>query len=382
MKSFRTLFLQLMIPLVLLSCSGEPAPHDPELPVSREDFQTEVNGKQTDLYILQNDNGMKVAVTNYGGRIVSWLAPDRNGEFDDVVLGFPSIDAYLNANAVYHGALIGRYGNRIAAGRFTLDGEKYELATNNGPNHLHGGPGGFHAVVWDAKQLDDQHLMLEYTSEDGEEGYPGNLMVRVLYILNDDNELKIDYTAVTDKPTVVNLTNHAYFNLGGAATGTINDHLLTVNADRYNPVDSTLIPTGELAPVDNTPFDFREATPIGRRVDDDNIQLEYGNGYDHNFVLNKEKEGALSPAARVVDPESGRMLEIATTEPGIQLYGGNFMNGSDIGKKGRPYEFRTALALEPQHFPDSPNKPSFPSTVLRPDEYYHTISVYRMGISD
>lgn len=381
MKPTKILFFPLMISIVLLSCTGEPSTRNPELPVDREDFQTEINGKQTDLYILQNRNGMKLAITNYGGRIVSWMATDRDGKFDDVVLGFGNIEGYLNANAVYHGALIGRYGNRIAGGRFRLDGREYTLATNNGPNHLHGGPGGFHNVVWEAEQLDEQHLRLEYYSEDGEECYPGNLQVQVLYILTDANELKVDYTAVTDKPTVVNLTNHAYFNLGGAATGTINDHLLTLNADRYTPVDTTLIPTGELAPVENTPFDFREPIPIGERVEADHTQLEHGNGYDHNFVLNKQVEGALALAARAVDPESGRQLEIRTTEPGIQFYGGNFMDGSDIGKKGEPYEFRTAFALEPQHFPDSPNKPSFPSTVLRPGALYHTLTLYKMSIT-
>ena len=370
-----------MIPILLFCCSAEPGGRNPELPIDREDFQTELDGKKTDLYVLQNSTGMKVAITNYGGRIVSWLAPGRNGTFDDVVLGFDSIDGYLNANAVYHGALIGRYGNRIGGGRFELNGREYELATNNGPNHLHGGPGGFHNVVWEARQLDSRHLRLEYFSEEGEEGYPGNLKVQVLYILTDAGELKIDYTAVTDQPTVVNLTNHAYFNLGGTATGTINDHILTINADRYTPVDSTLIPTGELAPVDGTPFDFRNPTRIGERVDAGHRQLEHGNGYDHNYVLNKEEAGTLSLAARVFDPGTGRQLEIRTTEPGLQFYGGNFMNGSDIGKKGIPYEFRTALALETQHFPDSPNRPSFPSTVLRPGEIYHTLSIYSLGLA-
>lgn len=372
-----------MISLLLLSCSGNPERQssDPNLPVKPADFQTELNGKKTDLFVLHNENGIKVAITNYGGRIVSWMAPDRNGNFDDVVLGFDSIEGYLNANAVYHGALIGRYGNRIADGRFRLDGREYSLATNNGPNHLHGGPGGFHNVVWEAKKLDDRHLRLEYYSEDGEEGYPGNLQVQVLYVLTDSNELKIDYTAATDRPTVVNLTNHAYYNLGGTATGTINDHLLTIKADSYTPVDSTLIPTGETAPVENTPLDFREPIPIGERVDADHVQLEHGNGYDHNFVLNKQEEGTLTLAARVVDPVSKRQLEIMTTEPGIQFYGGNFMDGSDIGKKGEPYEFRTAFALEPQHYPDSPNRPSFPSAVLRPDEIYHTLSIYRLGVA-
>lgn len=324
---------------------------------------------------------MKIAITNYGGRIVSWMVPDKNGNFDDVVLGFNSIEGYLNANEIYFGALIGRYGNRIDEGKFILNGTEYPLAKNNGPNHLHGGPGGFHNVVWDAKQLDKQHLRLEYYSKDGEEGYPGNLKVQVLYILNDNNELKIDYTAVTDKETVVNLTNHAFFNLAGAASGTINDHQLMINAREYTPVDATLIPTGEIAPVKDTPFDFTTSTAIGKRLNQENQQLDYGKGYDHNFILDKEEQGTLSLAARVHEPQSGRVMEIYTTEPGIQFYGGNFLDGSDTGKEGKPYEFRTAFCLEPQHYPDSPNHSNFPSVVLTPDSVYHSLSIYKLSTS-
>lgn len=374
--------LPLLIISLLFSC-GRPEVQEVQqntevsIPVSWADFQTERNGKKTDLFVLENTKGMKVAITNYGGRIVSWMVPDKNGNFDDIVLGFDNIQQYFTAKEKYFGALIGRYGNRIADGQFSLEGESYNLAKNNGPNHLHGGLGGFHNVVWDAKQLDGQHLRLEYVSKDGEEGYPGTLKVQVLYILNDDNELKIDYTAVTDEATVVNLTNHAFFNLGGAASGTINDHELMINAEEYTPVDSTLIPTGEIAPVTNTPFDFTEPTAIGERLSQDNEQLAFGKGYDHNFVLDKEGQGTLTLAARVHEPESGRVMEIFTTEPGLQFYGGNFMDGSDTGKEGEPYEFRTAFCLEPQHFPDSPNQPQFPSTVLQPSQIYHTLSVYK-----
>ncbi len=342
-------------------------------------FQTEINGKATDLFKLTNDNGIEIYITNYGGRIVSWLVPDRDGKIADIILGYDSIEGYLNSNEVYFGSLIGRYGNRIAEGTFELDGTEYKLATNNPPNHLHGGPNGFHNVVWDANKISDKQLRLQYLSKDGEEGYPGNLHVQVHYILNNDNELIIDYTAITDQKTVVNLTNHAFFNLAGAGSGTINNHELMINAEHYTPVDSTLIPTGEVAPVSGTPFDFRSGKTIGRDLNVDNPQLGYGMGYDHNFVLSKENQGALELAARVYEPESGRVMEVLTTEPGIQFYGGNFLNGSDAGKEKVPYEFQSAFCLETQHFPDSPNQPDFPSTILEPDDIYHTVSVYRFS---
>lgn len=373
----------IIITLFLINCSGETVDNvKTEQLVNAEDFKSTVHGKKTDLYTLQNKEGMQVAITNYGGRIVSWLAPDRNGEFDDIVLGFDSIDGYLNANEIYFGALIGRYGNRIADGKFSLNGQDYELATNNGPNHLHGGPGGFHNVVWDALQLDKQHLVLTYISKDGEEGYPGNLKVRVDYILTDDNELKIDYTASTDKHTPVNLTNHAFFNLGGATSGTINNHELMIEADYYTPVDSTLIPSGEIAAVEGTPFDFTDLKSIGTDLQEDNEQLEFGKGFDHNFVLNEKSTKRLTRAAKVYEPQSGRVMEIYTTEPGLQFYGGNFMDGSDIGKEGKPYKYRTAFCLEPQHFPDSPNQDNFPSTTLEPDSIYHSLSVYKLSHSN
>jgi len=342
-------------------------------------FQTEINGKTTGLFKLENDNGIEVYITNYGGRIVSWLVPDRDGKNADIVLGYDSIEGYLNSNEVYFGSLIGRYGNRIAEGNFELDGTEYTLAINNPPNHLHGGPNGFHNVIWDAKQISDKHLRLQYFSEDGEEGYPGNLQVQVHYLLNNDNELMIDYTAVTDQKTVVNLTNHAFFNLAGAGSGTVNNHELMINAEHFTPVDSTLIPTGEIAPVAGTPFDFTSPKAIGRDLDQENEQLDFGMGFDHNFVLNKQNQGALELAARVYEPESGRVMEVLTTEPGIQFYGGNFLDGSDTGKEGVPYEFRSAFCLETQHFPDSPNQPNFPTTVLEPGEMYHTVTVHRFS---
>lgn len=374
---YRSIFIGLIS--LFLSCEADTNSNkqNTTLAVKKSDFQSQINGKQTDLFVLRNKKGMKVGITNYGGRIVSWLAPDHNGNFDDIVPGFDSIGGYLEANEVYFGALIGRYGNRIAEGEFELNGQQYELATNDGPNHLHGGPNGFHDVVWEAEQLDEQHLVLSYFSEDREEGYPGNLSVQVQYILTRDNELKIDYTAVTNDSTVINLTNHAFFNLGGAASGSINDHQLTISGSRYTPVDSTLIPTGEIASVENTPFDFTTSKAIGEELSEENTQLSYGKGYDHNFVLDKDRDQSLTKAARVSDPGSGRTLDIFTTEPGIQFYGGNFLDGSDTGKEGEPYEHRTAFCLEPQHFPDSPNQADFPSTVLEAGKIYHSLSVYR-----
>ena len=363
--------------VILWGCDDERIMENNNLNLDAMAFQTEIDGKQTDLFKLENSQGMKIYITNYGGRIVSWNVPDRSGEMADIVLGYDSIEGYLNSNEVYYGALIGRYGNRIANGRFELNGKEYRLDINNPPNHLHGGPKGFHNVVWDAKQIDDKHLRLQYFSENGEEGYPGNLQVQVQYMLNDNNELKIDYTATTDEKTIVNLTNHAFFNLAGAASGTINNHELMVNADHYTPVDSTLIPIGEIEAVEGTPFDFTSSKAIGADLEAENEQLSYGLGYDHNFVLRKEQPGALELAARVYEPGSGRVMEVLTTEPGIQFYGGNFLNGSDIGKEGKPYEFRTAFCLETQHFPDSPNQPNFPSTTLEANEIYHSVSVYR-----
>jgi len=290
-----------------------------EINLKASNFQTKINGKKTDLYFLNNANGMKVAITNYGGRIVAMTAPDNTGNWKDVVLGFDSIKGYLNANEIYFGSLVGRYANRIAKGKFTLDGKQYQLPINNGVNTLHGGPKGFPNVVWDAHKLDDQHLQLQYISKDMEMGFPGRMDVKVMYTLDSDNTLRIDYTATTDQKTVVNLTNHAFFDLHGAGEGTIKDHIMMINADEYTPIDSTFIPTGEIASVKGTPFDFTRPTAIGKRIDSDNRQLKNGHGYDHNFVLNKPEKGDMTLAARVTEPESGRILEVYTTQPGLQF---------------------------------------------------------------
>jgi aldose 1-epimerase len=334
---------------------------------------------QLQSWDFSNDNGMSMTVTNYGGRIVSLNVPIKNGGSVDVVLGYDSLIQFLS-DPSYLGSLIGRYGNRIAKGRFTLDGKEYQLATNNGQNTLHGGPGGFHNVIWNGEpfQNDSQDaLELTYLSVDGEEGYPGNLKVKVTYTLTDQNEIIIDYEATTDKATVVNLTNHAYFNLAGAGNGDILNHQLEVFADKFTPVDDGLIPTGELKSISGTPFDFIAPHAIGERINNDDEQLRLGKGYDHNYVLNKPKPDTLSLAARVTEHTTGLMMEVYTTEPGIQLYSGNFMDGSIKGKGGKNYGHRSAFCLETQHFPDSPNRTEFPSTVLKPGETYKSRTVYK-----
>lgn len=344
-------------------------------------FQTTLNGKQTDLFFLKNKNGVTAAITNYGGRLVSLLVPDRDGKLVDVVHGFGSIQGYLNGNEIYFGATIGRYGNRIAKGKFTLDGNTYTLPTNNGANTLHGGKPGFEGQVWDATQPDSNTLILNYLSEDDEQGFPGNLNVKVTYHLSNDNELSIDYEATTDKKTVVNLTNHAFFNLSGENAGPITDHILMINAELYTPVDTNLIPLGPLVSVENTPFDFRQPTEIGKRIDDtSSVQIKNGIGYDHNFVLNKADNSELQLAATVLAPKTGIFMEVFTQEPGIQLYSGNFLKGKDVGKSGKAYEYRTSFCLETQHFPDSPNQPSYPSTVLNPGDTYRTRSFYKFSV--
>lgn len=336
------------------------------------------DGRPAYLYTLRNQNGMQAEITNYGGIVVSLTAPDSHGTMTDIVLGYDSLSSYLE-NKPYFGALIGRYGNRIAKGRFTLDGREYTLAANNGENHLHGGLNGFNKVLWEVDELGSQpgkSLALIYQSKDGEEGYPGNLSVRVVYALSDSNELKIDYEATTDKPTVLNLTHHSYFNLAGAGKGNILGHELQIFANAFTPVDAGLIPTGELRPVRNTPFDFTTPTPIGARIDANDEQLTFAGGYDHNWVLAKPP-GKFGLAARVNENTTGRMMEVWTTESGLQFYCGNFLDGSEIGKGNVPYEHRFGLCLETQHFPDSPNKPLFPTTVLKPGETYHSSTIYR-----
>ena len=354
--------------------------------VERDAFGVAPEGDSVDLYTLVNENGMSMRVMTYGGVIQSLEVPDRDGNLEDAVLGFDSLegytrDAYREANP-YFGALIGRYGNRIADGEFSLDGEMYTLETNNGPNHLHGGTEGFDRVLWEADPFEGEGevgLVLTHTSPDGHGGYPGRLDVEVTYTLTDENELAIDYQASTSKATPVNLTQHSYFNLDGQADGSILDHELMINAETFTPTDSTLIPTGTFRSVADTPFDFREPTPIGARIDQDHRQLEIAGGYDHNFVLARQDRDSLHLAARVYDPDTGRQMDVLTTEPGLQFYSGNFLDGSLTGKEGASYPRRSGLALETQHFPNSPNEPDFPSTILRPDETYSSRTVYRFS---
>ncbi|RDC63719.1 aldose epimerase family protein [Adhaeribacter pallidiroseus] len=347
---------------------------------AKADFQSTVAGKQTDLYVLKNKNQVQAAITNYGGRLVSLLVPDKSGKLTDVIVGFDQIKPFTEGGDTYFGALIGRYGNRIAKGKFSLDGKTYTLATNDGPNHLHGGKVGYSRVIWDAKQNNDSTLVLTYVSKDGEEGYPGTLTAKVTYRLSSANELRIDYEATTDKKTVLNLTNHAYFNLNGAGSGTILDHQLQINADRFTPVDSTLIPTGKLEALAGTPLDFKNATAIGARINDAHQQLKFGKGYDHNYVLATQKSATLKPAATVLGDKSGIYMEVSTQEPGLQFYSGNFLAGKNQIKGGKQDEYRSAFCLETQHFPDSPNQPNFPSTVLNPGQTYKTASVYKFSV--
>lgn len=347
--------------------------------VTQAPFGVTPDGQQVSLFTISNANGMEARVINLGGIIVSLTAPDREGNLEDVVLGFDSLDGYL-AEHPYFGAIIGRYGNRIANGQFTVDGESYQLPVNNGPNSLHGGLRGFDKVVWDAEPFENdrgQGLILTYTSPDGEEGYPGNLQVRVTYTLTDENELIFDYHAVTDKATPVNLTQHSYFNLAGDGSGSILDHEVMLNASRLTVADTTLIPTGELRSVEGTPFDFRQPHRIGERIAADDEQLRFAGGYDHNFVIDRAAGDSLVLAARVYEPTSGRVMEVLTTEPGVQFYTGNFLDGTLTGKNGVVYDTRTGFCLETQHFPDSPNQPSFPNTILRPGEEYRSTTVYR-----
>lgn len=344
--------------------------------LKKSDFVSEVNGKSTALYVLKNKNGMEACITNYGGRLVSLMAPDKNGKMTDVVLGYDSIADYLKSDGNF-GALIGRYGNRIANGKFTLDSVSYQLPQNNNGHCLHGGPKGFHVQLWDAKQINDQTLELSYLSKDGEAGFPGNLKVKVTYTLTDDNALDIAYEAETDKPTVVNLTNHSYFNLSGVPGSNILDNLIQINADTYTQVDSLLIPTGKTPSVAGTPMDLRNPIAIGAQIDSTFDQLVKGRGYDHNWILNSKGDIKVL-AAKATSPVSGISLEVYTNEPGIQFYTGNFMSGADKGKKGTVYPHRGALCLETQHFPDSPNQPAFPSTVLRPGEKYQSHCIYKL----
>ena len=374
--------------LTLGACNNSPDNQSANSPdslkhisvLSKNSFQQTIDGKKTDLYILKNKNNAEASFTNYGGRLASLLIPDKAGKLTDVVVGFSTVDQYKKTTEPYFGATIGRFGNRIAKGKFTLDGKIYTLFTNNGVNTLHGGKKGFQDVVWDARQTDEHTIEFTYLSKDMEEGYPGNLNVKVIYTLTDDNELKMDYEARTDKKTVVNLTNHAFFNLNGEGSGQILNHLVQINSDRYTPVDSTLIPTGKHEPVEGTPFDFRKPATIGARIENDNIQLKNGKGYDHNYVLNSGKGEGLNLAATVWGDKSGIIMEVYTQEPGLQFYSGNFMQSKNTFKGGSKDDFRTAFCMETQHFPDSPNQPSFPTTVLEPMDIYKTSSVYKFSV--
>ena len=345
-----------------------------KMKIKKEHFGKTNDGKNVDLFYLTNKNGTVVKITNYGGIITSIIVPDKIGKFDDIVLGFNTLNKYLKAHP-YFGAIIGRYANRISKAKFFLNGNEYKLATNNGKNHLHGGIKGFDKVLWKAKEIKKENeicLKLSYLSKDGEEGYPGNLSIIVTYSLTNNDELKIDYEAETDKATPINLTNHSYFNLKGAGKSDILSHVLTIYADKYTPVDKGLIPTGELKKVKGTPMDFLKPYAIGLRI------KEVKGGYDHNFVLN-HKKGILSPAARVYEPETGRVIEILTTQPGIQFYSGNFLNGTIKGKNGKQYNKHYGFCLETQHFPDSPNLPNFPSTILKPGEKYSQTTIYKFS---
>ncbi len=359
--------------------------------IEKSSFGKLPDGRQVDVYRISNDNGIEMRVATYGGIIVSLRTPDLQGNMDDIVLGFDSLDGYLSDTYQqvnpYFGALIGRYGNRIADGQFTLNGETYELATNDGDNHLHGGDKGFNQRLWQAEPFSNEQgagVVLSYTSADGEEGYPGQLETRVTYTLTDDDALQIDYHATTTQATPVNLTQHSYFNLDGEGNDSILDHLLMINAKAFTPINESFIPTGEIRPVAGTPFDFTEPTAIGERIDADNQQLKFAKGYDHNFVLKREapQSDEMVLAARVWEPDSGRVLEVSTNEPGIQFYSGNFLAGKLTGKSGQPYPHRSGFALETQHFPDSPNQPDFPSTILEPGETYQSQTIYRFSTAE
>jgi aldose 1-epimerase len=372
---------------VMAGCGGKAASRAPAgetmtttASVTRAPFGVTPGGDSVELFTLTNPHGMEVRVMTYGGIIVSIKVPDRKGAFDDVVLGYDSLAGYLRSSP-YFGAIVGRYGNRIAHGTFTIDGESYHLDTNNGPNALHGGVKGFDKVVWHAESIKQDStvgVLLTHTSPDGDQGYPGTVQARVSYALTPDNKLIVSYHATTDKATPINLTQHSYFNLAGAGKGDILGHVVMINADRFTPVDSTLIPTGELAPVAGTPMDFRTPTAIGARIAQPDPQLKNAGGYDHNFVLNRNGD-TLSLAARVVEPTTGRVLTVTTTQPGVQFYTGNFLDGTITGKDGHVYLRRYGFCLETQHFPDSPNHPTFPTTILRPGQEYQSQTVFRFS---
>lgn len=369
--------LSLLIGLTALACLAQTPSKKGASSLTHKPYGKTRDGAPVEIYTLSNAHGMRAEIVTYGGAVMRLTAPDRAGKFDDVVLGMDDLQGY-ESEPNYFGALIGRYGNRIGRAMFTLEGKTYHLPKNDGDNTLHGGTRGFDKRVWTAKEAGGG-LELTYVSDDGEEGFPGKLTAKVVYTVTDNNELKIDYSATTDKPTVVNLTNHSYFNLSGVgAASSVLQHEVTILADRFNPVDAGLIPTGELRPVKGTPFDFTKSTAIGARIEEKDQQLQFGHGYDHNWVLNQAGP-SLHKAAEVHEPKTGRVMEVWTTEPGLQFYSSNFLNGSVKGKGGVAYPYRGAFCMETQHFPDSPNKPQFPSTELKPGQTYHTTTVYRFS---
>jgi aldose 1-epimerase len=376
----------IILSILIFSCQNNEKPMSkPQsktsvLSISKKLFGTAPEGA-VDLYTLSNANQMSVEILTFGGIIKAIYCPDKNGKIENVILGFNTLKPYLETHP-YFGAIVGRYGNRIANGKFNIDGTEYNLATNNSPNHLHGGLKGFDKVIWQAREFKDNEkigLELSYLSKDMEEGYPGNLNVKVTYSLNNQNELSIDYEAVTDKKTICNLTNHSYFNLAGEGKGNILNHQLVIHADSITPVNEHLIPTGEPMAVQGTPFDFRSGKKMGEEIDSNNEQIKYGGGFDHNFILKGNSE-SLPIIAKVSEPESGREMEILTTEPGVQFYTGNFLDGTLIGSGNQPYQKRAGFCLETQHYPDSPNQPNFPSTILEVGETYKTTTVYRFKV--
>ena len=371
-KNFIYLFM--LLPL-FMACNKESLPL-----LEKSAFQTTVDEKSVDLYTLKSGD-LTMQVTNFGGRIVSLWTPDRDGNLEDVVLGHKNIEQYVNpVGERFLGCVVGRYANRIGKGQFTLDDTTYQLPLNNNGQTLHGGRKGLDMVVWDVENVTDNAITLSYVSPDGEEGFPGKLTLKMTYTLTKDNELKIGYQGETDKPTVINLSHHGFFNLKGEGSGTINDHVLAINANSIVPVDSVLIPFGNLMDVEGTPFDFRTPTAIGERVDADHQQLKYGLGYDHNWVLDRKSDKEVELAASLYEPTSGRLMEVWTDQPGIQFYGGNFMNGTGEGKYGKKHNYRESVAMETQHFPDSPNQPDFPTTRLNPDEMYTHTCVYKFDV--
>lgn len=383
-ESYMKKILYFVLALCLLSCGNKQKESSQEsvgislMPDSA--FTTIIDGKDVKLYTLESGNGITMQVSNFGGRIVSLWVPDKNGDYEDIVFGHENIDKYINYEGERClGPVVGRYANRIAKGQFSIDGVQYQLPLNNNGQTLHGGPNGFDMKVWKVDNVDKNSIILSYVSPDGEEGFPGTVTVKMVYTLTPDNEFKITYEATTDKATHVNLSHHSFFNLKGAANGTITDHILTINASGITPVDSVLIPTGEIMPVEGTPFDFRTPKTIGERINEDNVQLKNGMGYDHNWVVDRKTEKDVEFIASLYEPVSGRLMEIYSDQPGIQFYSGNFLDGKVVGKYGKAHNYREAVALETQKYPDTPNQPQFPSTLLNPGEIYTQTCIYKFS---